>query len=323
VSTLIESTNPIVRALQYGLYDWTREMPLGSRILAWTGILIQGYAIYVAITRSLLWPVMWPPTRIYIYTGVLYIVGAWLLNSMLTSELIRKTRMESEQVAARAIQQTLQPDPAETIAGYAIEVCTRPFRNVGGDYLDFVTLPDGRAILAVADVSGKGMAAALLSANLQALVRTLAPMVPDPLELTMRINEHLWRYTPDDRYVTAVFIVLTPSTGEVTYVNAGHNPPIIWCDDTLTRLDPSGVPLGMFRRSAYEARDARIPAGGSLLLFTDGLTDSMRGDDPDRRLCDLCRAGSLRSIADIQALTDATITQDDLTIMLVRRTVTA
>ena len=234
---------------------------------------------------------------------------------MLTSELVRKTRMESEQVAAQAIQQTLQPDPAETIAGYAIEVCTRPFRNVGGDYLDFVTLPDGRAILAVADVSGKGMAAALLSANLQALVRTLATMVPDPLDLTMRINEHLWRYTPDDRYVTAVFIVLTPSTGEITYVNAGHNPPIIWCDGTLTRLDPSGVPLGMFRRSAYESRDARIPPGGSLLLFTDGLTDSIRSDDPDRRLCDLFRAGSVRSMADIQALTDATMTQDDLTIM--------
>ena len=153
-------------------------MPLGTRVLAWAGILIQGYAIYAAITRSLLWPMTWPPTRVYFYAGVLYIAGAWLLNSMLTSELVRKTQMESEQVAARAIQQTLQPDPAETVPGYAIEVCTRPFRNVGGDYLDFVTLADGRAIFAIADVSGKGMAAALLSANLQALVRSLAAIDP-------------------------------------------------------------------------------------------------------------------------------------------------
>jgi phosphoserine phosphatase RsbU/P len=319
---LIESTNPLVRAIQYGLHDWTREMPLGTRVLAWTGILIQGYAIYAAITRSLLWPMTWPPTRVYFYAGALYIAGAWLLNSMLTSELVRKTRMESEQMAARAIQQTLQPDPAETVLGYTIEVCTRPFRNVGGDYLDFVTLADGRAIFVIADVSGKGMAAALLSANLQALVRSLAAIIPDPLELTMRINEHLWRYTPDDRFVTAVFIVVTPATGQLTYVNAGHNPPIVTSAGKQTRLEPTGVPLGMFRRSAYESREATIPPGGALLLFTDGLTDSIRSDDPDRQLCDLFRAGTVRTLSDVQALTDASLTQDDLTIMLVRRAAT-
>ena len=169
-------------------------MPLGTRVLAWAGILIQGYAIYAAITRSLLWPMTWPPTPLYFYAGVFYIAGAWLLNSMLTSELVRKTRMESEQVAARAIQQTLQPDPAEMLPGYAdrglhAALSQRRRRLPGFRH----SSPMAGRLLAIADVSGKGMAAALLSANLQALVRSLAAMIPDPLELTMRINEHLWR----------------------------------------------------------------------------------------------------------------------------------
>ena len=201
--------NPLGRAVKFGLYDRTREMPIGKRVITWIGILLQGFAIYAAITRSLVWPLKWPTgLPLYISIAVLYLLGGWLLNAMLTSEFIRKTRMESEQVAAQAIQKTLQPDPSEVLPGYEIEVCARPFRNVGGDYIDVVTLPERRALLAIADVSGKGMAAALLSANVQALVRGLGSIDADPLQLTLRINDHLARYTPDDRFVTAVVIVL-------------------------------------------------------------------------------------------------------------------
>jgi sigma-B regulation protein RsbU (phosphoserine phosphatase) len=312
--------NPLGRAVKFGLYDWTREMPIGKRVITWIGILLQGFAIYAAITRSLVWPLKWPSgLPLYISIAVLYLLGGWLLNAMLTSEFIRKTRMESEQVAAQAIQKTLQPDPSEVLPGYEIEVCARPFRNVGGDYIDVVTLPDRRALLAIADVSGKGMAAALLSANVQALVRGLGSIDAEPLQLTLRINDHLARYTPDDRFVTAVIIVLTLDTGELTYVNAGHSAPVVVGNGSLVKLDPTGVPLGMFRRAAYEARSVQIPPGGALLLFTDGLTDSIPGADPEKRLFDALANPSQRTIAAIQALTNSSLIHDDLTMLLVKR----
>lgn len=312
--------NPVARAVRYGLYDWTREMPIGKRVATWFGVLLQGFAIYAAITRSLVWPLKWPTgLPLYLSIAAIYALGAWLLNAMLTSEFIRKTQLESEQVAAQAIQKTLQPDPAEVLPGYQIEVCARPFHNVGGDYLDVVTLPDRRALLAIADVSGKGIAAALLSANVQALVRGLGGVDADPLQLTLRINDHLARYTPDDRYVTAVILLLALDTGELTYVNAGHNAPVIAGDGTLVKLDPTGVPLGMFRRAAYEARSVQIPPGGALLLFTDGLTDSIPGTDPEKRLFDALANPSQRTIAAIQSLTDQSLIHDDLTMLLVKR----
>jgi sigma-B regulation protein RsbU (phosphoserine phosphatase) len=315
-----DPASQVQRALRFGFYDWTREMPIGKRVVAWSGILLQGYAIYALVTRSLAWPVIWPSWGpLLVSAALIYVLGAWLLNGMLTSEFIRKTRLESEQIAARTIQQTLQPDPAETVAGYQVEVCSRPFRNVGGDYLDLVTLADGRTLLAVADVSGKGMPAALLSANLQALVRSLAAVDPDPLQLTLRINEHLWRYTPDDRFVTAVFAVLTPPSGELAYVNAGHNAPLLVGDGPPVKLEPTGVPLGLFRKSAYELRSARIPPGGAVLFFTDGLTDSIPGENPEQRLSERIARPPRCGMPDIEALTDPALIHDDLTIMLVKR----
>jgi phosphoserine phosphatase RsbU/P len=106
-----------------------------------------------------------------------------------------------------------------------MEVYYQPYRAVGGDYFDVIDLPGNQTLLAIADVSGKGMPAALLAANVQALVRTLANVDADPLALARRINKHLSRYTPGNRFATAVFIRLNRDSGELTYVNAGHNPP--------------------------------------------------------------------------------------------------
>ena len=104
---LDKSAGPIRRALQYAFYDWTREMPRSKRLITWAGILMQGYAIYSLWTRSLVWPVMWPK-GILLYGSVwlLYVIGAGLMNGMLTSEFVRKTQLEADQIAARQIQQT-------------------------------------------------------------------------------------------------------------------------------------------------------------------------------------------------------------------------
>ena len=126
----------------------------------------------------------------------------------------------------------------------------QPFREVGGDYFDVIELLGSRTLFVVADVSGKGMAAALLAANIQALVRSIAGVEANPL-FARQINQHLSRYTPADRFVTAVFIVLSRESGELTFVNAGHNAPIVSGSGSTTSLEATGMPLGLFPNADY------------------------------------------------------------------------
>jgi hypothetical protein len=163
---LDKAARPFRRALRYASYDWTREMPKSKRLITWAGILIQGYAIYAGFSRSLIWPWIWPKGFI-LYPAVLliYYLGHSLMNGMLTSEFVRKTQLESDQIAARQIQQTLIPQALPELPGYEVEMFYEPFREVGGDYFDVIELPGSRTLFVVADVSGKGMAAALLAAT--------------------------------------------------------------------------------------------------------------------------------------------------------------
>lgn len=315
------SAGPLRRALQYAFYDWTREMPKSKRLITWVGILIQGYAVYALWSRSLIWPFMWPKgVFLFLSALLLYWLGNGIMNAMLTSEFVRKTQLESDQIAARQIQQTLQPERLEQLPGYEVETFYKPFRDVGGDYFDVFELPGNRTLFAVADVSGKGMAAALLAANIQALVRSIAHVEADPLALARQINKHLSRYTPSDRFATAVFIVLSRDSGELTYVNAGHNAPIVFYAGSTTFLEATGIPLGLFPGAEYEARTAVLRPGGALLLFTDGLTDSIPGTNPEDRLRDALAKNSGRTMAKVKSLVDPKFNQDDVTILLVKRT---
>jgi hypothetical protein len=308
------------RALRYAFYDWTREMPVSKRVITWAAILIQGYAIYALWARSFIWPFVWPKGPILdLYVWLLYLVGYGVLNAMLTSEFVRKTQLESDQVAAQQIQRTLIPQKLGKLRGYDMETFYRPFRHVGGDYFDMIELTNGQTLLTIADVAGKGMAAALLAANIQALVRVIAGIEGDPLAIAKEINEHLYQYTPDDRFATAVFLVLNRDSGELTYVNAGHNAPIVSIYGSVTSLKASGPPLGLFSGAEYEAGTAAISPGGSLLLFTDGLTDSIQGNNPEQLLCKALAGTPGVTIADINSLVDPTLSEDDVTILLVKR----
>jgi len=315
-----KSVGAFRRALQYASYDWTREMPRSERLIVWTGYLMQGYAIYCLWTRSLVWPVIWPH-GILLYASVflIYVLGAGLMNGMLTSEFVRKTQLEADQIAARQIQQTLQPGKLDDLPGYQIETFYKPFREVGGDYFDVIELAGKRTLFAVADVSGKGMPAALLAANIQALVRSGANFEADPLALARQINRHLCRYTPADRFATAVFIVLNRDSGELTYVNAGHNAPILFASGSAIALEATGMPLGLFPQAAYEARTALLSPGGALLVFTDGLTDSISGENAENRLRDALADTSGSTMSILKSLVDPEFNEDDVTILLVKR----
>ena len=321
-AALDKSAGPIRRMRQYAFYDWTREMPRSKRLITWAGLLIQGYAIYSLWMRSLIWPVMWPKGMLlYGSVWALYVSGVGLMNGMLTSEFVRKTELEADQIAARQIQQTLQPGKLEELPGYEVETFYKPLREVGGDYFDVIELPANRTLFALADVSGKGIPAALLAANIQALVRSIANVESTPLALAKQINKHLSRYTPSDRFATAVFIVLSRDSGELTYVNAGHNAPIVFCAGSTTLLEATGLPLGLFEDAEYENRTIVFRRGSTLLIFTDGLTDSIQGKNPENCLRDAFAETAGQTMANLKSLVDPKFNEDDVTIVLVRRVV--
>jgi phosphoserine phosphatase RsbU/P len=249
----------------------------------------------------------------------IFYIGHLIQKGMLTSEFIRKTQLENDQIAARQIQQTLQPQKLEELPGYELKAFYRPLREVGGDYFDVMELPDNRTLFALADVSGKGMPAALLAANIQALVRTIASVECSPRVLANQINNHLTRYTPIDCFATAVFIVLSRDSGELTYVNAGHNAPIVFSSGVTTFLEATGLPLGLFTDAEYEVRTAIISRGDTLLVFTDGLTDSIQGERPENRVRDAFAESAGRMMANLLSLVDAKFSEDDVTILLVKR----
>jgi sigma-B regulation protein RsbU (phosphoserine phosphatase) len=173
----------------------------------------------------------------------------------------------------------------------------------------------------VADVSGKGVPAALLAANIQALVRSIASIDADPMTMARQINSHLSRYTPADRFATAVFMVLSQDSGELLYVNAGHNAPIVSCSGSTKFLEATGLPLGILAEAKYESRTAVIPPDGALLLFTDGLTDSIAAKNPEECLRDVLADGSSNKMARVKSLVDPKLNNDDVTILLVGRPV--
>jgi sigma-B regulation protein RsbU (phosphoserine phosphatase) len=308
-------------AVIHAFHDWKRDMSPRARAILWVGILIQGFAIYAAITRSLVWPVIWPTNGFVLLAivGILYGIGGIFYNGVLSSEFLRKTRMEADAIAARSIQRSLQPETLEAPDGYELDAVYEPFRTIGGDYFDIVRLSDTRTLIAIADVSGKGMAAALLSANVQALVRTLATIDDDLRQLASQMNRHLSRHTPGDRFATAVFIVLDHATGRLTAVNAGHNQPLLVSGGTMERLKATGIPLGMFEASSYDSQSATLAPGGVLLLFTDGLTDAIRADDPDEHLAAVMSRQPDISISRIRALCDPALIEDDVTIVRLAR----
>jgi sigma-B regulation protein RsbU (phosphoserine phosphatase) len=311
----------VLRVVRYAFHDWTREMESTRRFVTWAGVLLQGYAFYALWTRSLIWPARWPSGAVlYVSVWLLYMLGYWITNVMLTSEFVRKTQLESDLIAAQQIQRTLQPDEIEPLPGYQVESYYQPFRSVGGDYFDVIDVGANRTLFALADVSGKGMPAALLASNIQALVRSIADAKPDLPTLADRVNRHLVRYTPRDRFATAVFILLTRDSGELTYVNAGHNRPMI-CGSGATRfLDATGLPLGLFASAGYEAGAAMVRPGDLLLAFTDGLPDSVAGENPERRLQEALAGEPGSTLANLKRLIDPALNEDDVTMLLVKRT---
>jgi phosphoserine phosphatase RsbU/P len=182
---------------------------------------------------------------------------------------------EHELEEARKIQQRLLPSEIPQLRDYTIASAWQPARVVGGDYFDVLLIDEQRVALCIADVSGKGMPAALLMSNVQATVKAYAFESIGPAALSERVNRMVSINTDRDRFVTFVYCVLDCRSHKLVYTNAGHNAPILIRDSgAVLPLDRGGSVLGPFEESVYEEVEIDFGPGDRLVLFTDGVTEA-------------------------------------------------
>jgi serine phosphatase RsbU (regulator of sigma subunit) len=206
------------------------------------------------------------------------LISILLINLLLLLEVADRLSLKGELEVAREIQLAMLPT-GTYVAGDA-EICgvTRPANTVGGDFYDVLPLAgdaEGRVIVTLGDVAGKGSPAALLMALLLAVLRTLVDEQLEARALMARLNTQICRHSPASRFITLFYGVYTPSTGALTYVNAGQNPPLLRrASGTIERLGGTGVALGMFEGSTFGAVETHVDPGDLLVLYSDGITEA-------------------------------------------------
>ena len=253
-------------------------------------------------------------------------------NIRLQKEAAEKKRMERELQLAREIQEKLLPKDVPALEGYEIAVEMRSYYHVGGDFYDFIPLADGRMAICLADVSGKSLPAALIMSTAQASLRALNTFeTRDPQKVIVELNKHMWASTQSNKFITMFYAVLDIAEHKLTYINAGHNPPILMRPDgTHEMLGLGGMVIGLFPHAPYKVGQVDFDEGSDLLMFTDGLTEVNAGGEEeygDNRLMETfpklagtgtaeeCKNKIIEDAMDFSS--NATV--DDMTIMLLRR----
>ncbi len=205
----------------------------------------------------------------------------------LTAETAQRERISREIEIAREVQERLFPQTYPAIPGIDLAGFCRPAHAVGGDYYDFFHLPNGNLGIAVGDISGKGISAALLMASLRASLRSAAllrsPGLDAPLAALMEhVNQVVYEGSTSNRYATFFYAELDPRTRELTYVNAGHNPPcILRHGESPLPLEATGMVVGLLPGIAYEQKSVHLQPGDVLLAFTDGISEAMTVSDEE------------------------------------------
>jgi sigma-B regulation protein RsbU (phosphoserine phosphatase) len=201
----------------------------------------------------------------------------------LIAEQRQKERLENEISIAREVQAQLFPQKFPEISGMEVAAVCRPARMVSGDYYDFLMLAPERAGIALADISGKGISAALLMASLQAALRSQVQQdgSSGTSRLVSRLNRHLFLNTSDDRYATFFYSTYDADTRRLTYTNAGHLPPLYISGDRVQRLEEGGTVIGLFDNCVYEQGSLTVEPGSLLVAFSDGLVEpeNVYGED--------------------------------------------
>lgn len=253
-------------------------------------------------------------------------------KTFLLEERIEKERLEEELNIAKSIQQGLLPDPIPECDELDIAAKNISSHQVGGDYFDILKTPDNHLLFAIGDVTGKGIPAALLMANLQAMLHVLLPVDISLSEASGQVNNIIYRNTPNDKFITFFWGIFNPDNSEFRFVNAGHNPPI-WLkkgEEDVEELAEGGLILGaMPTTTPYSEQRVTFSSGDLVVLYTDGVTEAMNKDESEEfgeeRLLDCIKNNRSKSadkiqasiIQEVQNFSDD-IQYDDITLIIIK-----
>jgi sigma-B regulation protein RsbU (phosphoserine phosphatase) len=271
--------------------------------------------------------------------GPLFQPGTWslflgfaLMNLLVLLEVADRLSLKNDLEIARDIQQAMLPSGLYSAAGVETVGMSRPANTVGGDFYDILPLDDGRLVITLGDVAGKGSPAALLMALLLAMLRTLVDEKLEPADLITRLNVQVCRHAPGSRFITLFYAVFDPRTGSLTYVSAGHMPPLLLRGDgSCERLSDGGISLGMFEQSTYTTGHVVIQPEDLFAVYSDGITEAesqqgvpfdeigletaLKANQHDENLSAIGAA----VVRAVERYTDSHKFADDLTILLLRR----
>lgn len=237
-------------------------------------------------------------------------------------------RKEAELSFALEVQQALFPRHLPDKNGLEFAAVCIPARGISGDYYDVMQFPDGRLVFAIADISGKGISAAILMANVQALLRTLSETGIPPAEVCKRLNHHLHQVTDASKFATFFYAEWNTVFRRLRYVNAGHYAPVLLGSSRGRQLDEGGVPLGLFPSSEFQTGEVTLQPGDVLALYSDGITEaaSKSGEEfGEGRLQTAIEKHAEKSLVEIQAGVLEAVhnwagdeLEDDMTLLMVR-----
>ena len=240
-----------------------------------------------------------------------------------------RERIEQELKVAQLIQQQFLPKSLPDLPSWHVAAFYRPARTVGGDFYDFVPLPDGRLMVVIGDVTDKGVPAALVMASTHALLRGAAPRLISPGPVLAHVNDLLCADIPAHMFVTCLALVLDPATGLLEFANAGHDVPYVRTEGGVAELRARGMPLGLMPCMEYEEKTFQMRPGDSVLLHSDGLAEA---HNADREMFGFPRVAALVGNSEAgEALIDACLAalaaftgpdhdqEDDITLVTIER----
>ena len=252
-------------------------------------------------------------------------------NARLVEARLERERLERELALASEIQQRFQPTAPPQVDGYELQGISFPFYEIGGDYYDFIERDDGRLVIALGDVSGKGTAAALLMSSLHAAIHAQSASHNTLSATISAVNRYLADNIPANRFVTLFYAELDPDSGALSFLNAGHNPPlIVHSAGTVEQLASGGLPLGIKPDAEYREGRTQLQHGDVLVIYSDGVTEAVSPTGEEfgaTRLYEVVSRNIEASAAGIRDRIESSLTKfaqgtsaaDDITLVIVKR----
>jgi sigma-B regulation protein RsbU (phosphoserine phosphatase) len=253
-------------------------------------------------------------------------------NDQLWHQSLIQQQLEQELNLAGQIQRKFFPTCPPQLEGYEFGATSIPTRKVGGDAYFWHERSDGRLVIMIADVMGKGLPSSLLMSQIQAIMKIYSEQYRTAAEIVTAVNEFIYRYSTQEKFISMVVMVIDPETGNMTFCNAGHNPPFsIDTSGNVQRYDDGGMPVGVFLDQGYSQGEATLEPGTTLVLYTDGIVEARNEQDFEFGMDQLIQSVQENSYKPASELMEmiikkvreewlATDQEDDWTILIMKRT---